>query len=56
MQTLQAGKVLQEIVGDGFAATNLLLQPGCRCGCSGVGGLLVDEGDGLGVLLIRRQP
>jgi hypothetical protein len=46
MQLLQAVKVLQEIVTYGFAATNLPPQPGRRCGCSVVGGLLIDECDG----------
>jgi hypothetical protein len=57
MQTLQAGKVLQEIVRYGFAPTNLPpLSQAASAGCSVVGGSLVDECDGLGTLLIRRQP
>jgi hypothetical protein len=56
MQTLRAGKVVQEIVRDGFAPTNLPPQPGCKWGCPVVGGLLIDECDGVGPLLIRRQP
>ena len=55
-ELLQAGEVLQEIVTDVLVATNLPPQPGYRCGYSVVGGLLVDERDGLGTLLIRRQP
>jgi len=56
MQTLQAGKALQDMMRYGFVATNLTPQPGCRRGYSVVGGLLIDECDGLGALLIRRQP
>jgi hypothetical protein len=42
MQILQRSKVLQEIVPDGFAATNLSPQPGRGCACTVGGGLLVD--------------
>jgi hypothetical protein len=56
MQTLQAGKVLQETVRYDFAPTNLPPQPDCKCGDAVVGGLPVAECDGLGTLLIRRQP
>jgi hypothetical protein len=57
MQTLQVGKVWQEIVRYGFAPTNLPpLSQAASGGCSVVGGLLVDECNGLGILLIRRQP